>query len=146
MESLKGYADTLIEREEIKLASLNKSKESAADIEGKIKAEQQAVKLLESSITKIITCLASGEMTKEAFLSKKELIYSTIAKKKANLETLGERLTALTTGKAEVEAGLAELYSFRNVEKLSKELVDLLIDRILVHDGKEIEIVWNDKY
>ena len=74
------------------------------------------------------------------------IIYSTIAKKKANLETLEERLTALTTGKAEVEAGLAELYSFRNIEKLSKELVDLLIDRILIHNGKEIEIVWNDKY
>jgi hypothetical protein len=69
-ESLKVYADMLIEREELKLSALRQTKESAEDIEGKIKAERQAVKLLENSKTKIFTCFAAGEMTQEAFLSK----------------------------------------------------------------------------
>jgi len=146
MESLKVYAGMLIDREELKLTALQKSKESASDIEGRIKAERQAVKLLESSVTKIFTCLAVGEMTEKAFLSKKEIIYASIKKKKTELETLEERLAAFTTGKSEIEAGLAELYSLRNLEKLDRELVDLLIDRILIHNDKEIEIVWYDKY
>jgi len=145
-ESLKVYAETLIDREELKLAAVQKSTESASDIEGKIKAERQAVKLLENSVTKIFTCLASGEMTKEAFLSKKEIINASIAKKKTDIETLETRLTALTTGKFEIEAELSELYSLRKFEKLDRELVDLLIDRILVHNDKDIEIVWYDRY
>ena len=84
-------------------------------------------------------------MTKEAFLSKKEIINALIEKKKTEIETLEARLTALTTGKSEIENGLSELYSFRNLEKLDRDLVDLLIDRILIHSDKDIEIVWYDK-
>jgi DNA invertase Pin-like site-specific DNA recombinase len=146
MESLKVHTDTLIDREEMKLAALNKSKESASEIEGKIRAERQAIKQLENSVTKIFTSLATGEMTTEAFVSKKEIINASIAKKKTAVESLEVRLTALTTGKTGIEAGIAELYSLRRLEKLDRSVVNLMVDRILVHGSKDIEIVWNGRY
>lgn len=39
-------------------------------MEGRIKVERQAVKLLKGSITKIFTSMVSGDMTTEAFSSK----------------------------------------------------------------------------
>jgi hypothetical protein len=145
LESLKVYTDVLIEREEVKLAALRQSNDSKAVVEGKIRAERQAIKVLEGSVTKIFTSLASGDMTKEAFLSKKEVINAAIAKKKAAIETLEARLSALTTGRAAMEAALSELYSFRNLERLDRDLVDLLIGSIRIHGDREIEIVWNDR-
>jgi hypothetical protein len=32
------------------------------------------------------------------------------------------------------------------IEKVDRALVDLMIDRILVHDEQEIEIVWADMF
>ena len=145
LESLKVYIDALIEREELKLAAIQQTKYSKSIIEGKIRAERQAINLLESSITKVFTSFASGKMTEEAFLSKKEVINATVTKKKEAVETLEMSLTAMTTGKTAVEAALSELYSLRNIEKLDRNLVDLLIDRILIRGDREIEIVWKDR-
>jgi len=144
LKSLKVYIDATVEFEELKLAALQQSKETKTSIERRIKAEQQAIKLLEKSITKIFTSMASGDMATEAFLSKKESINDSIAKKKETLETLESRLTALTTGRTTSEETVAKLCTFRNLEKLDRGVVDYLINRILVHGENDIEIVWND--
>ena len=34
----------------------------------------------------------------------------------------------------------------RTLEKLNREIVELLIDRILVHSEDDIEIVWSGAY
>ena len=145
LESLKVYIDATIEHEELKLAALHQSKDTKKAIEGKIKAERQAVKLLEDSITKIFTSMVSGDMTTEAFLSKKELINSSITKKNVIIEGLETRLEALTTGKTASEEVVTRLRDFRNVEKLDRKLVDYLISSILIHGDKDFEIVWNDR-
>lgn len=144
LESIKVFIDATIEREELKLAALRRSKDTKFALEGRIKAERQAVKLLENSVTKIFTSMVSGDMTSEAFLSKKGVINSSIAKKNAILETLEARLEELTTGKAASEDAVSQLHVFRSLDKLDKEVVDCLISRILVHGDKDIEIVWND--
>ena len=144
-ESLKVYTDTLIEREELKLAVLRQSKDTKATLEGNIRAEQQAVKQLESSITKIFTSMVSGEMTQEAFMSKKEVIHNSIASKNALIKDYEERLAALTTGASASENIIAKLEEFRSLEKLDRDSVDYLIDKILIHGEKDIEIVWKDR-
>ena len=145
MEYLRVYTDTMIEREELALSALQQSKDTQAAIEGKIKAERQAVKQLENSITKIFTSIVSGDMTTEAFVSKKEIINASIIKKKGIIENLETRLAELTTGKAASEEALEKFYAFRNIEKLDRDSVDSLIDRVFIHGDKYIEIVWYDR-
>jgi DNA invertase Pin-like site-specific DNA recombinase len=145
MESLKVYCDTLIEREEMKLAALHKSKDSKTVLEGRIKAEQQAIVTLENSITKIFTSFVSNKMTKEAFLSKKETVNVAVAKKKEALTVLETRLAAITTGKAASMKIIADLNAFKEMVKLDRGLIELLIDRIRIHSDYEIEIIWNDR-
>lgn len=101
--------------------------------------------LSHQTMTKIFTSMVSGEMTTGAFISKKEIINASIVKKNDLIEKLETRLAALTTGKAASEEALTKLYVFRDLEKLDRYSVDSLIDRILIHGDKNIEIVWNDR-
>jgi len=145
LESLKVYIDTTIAHEELKLEALRKTKDTKTTLEGRIMAERKAVKTLENSITKIFTSMVSGDMSTEAFLGKKEVINTSIARKNAIIEKLETRLAALTTGKAASEEVVARLYAYRSLEVLDKDVVDCLISRILIHGDRDIEIVWNDR-
>ena len=145
LNSLNVYIDVLIEREELKLSTIRKSKEAKIGIENKINAERQAIKQLEESITKMFISLVSNEMTTEAFTSKKEAINHSIAKKKDLVETYEQKLAELNAEKTANECVLENLYAYRDIQKLDRDTVDLLIDRILVHGDKDVEIVWKDR-
>jgi hypothetical protein len=142
LESIKVHAKVLIDHEELKLAALKQGTLSKADMERKIKSERKAVQVLEESITKNITALVSEKITQETFLRKKEIINDTISQKNAEIERLCEQLRAVTMGKDAIEEKLAELKPLVDIEKLDRALVDLLVDKVLVHGEKDIEIVW----
>ena len=89
--------------------------------------------------------LYDGSQCSTGLASKKEVINNSIAEKKAVIESLEARLAALTTGRAASEDAVAKLYAFRNLDKLCRDSVDFLVDRILIHGEKDIEIVWNDR-
>ena len=144
LEYLRIYIDTAIERSELALAALRQSKDTKATIEGSIKAEQQAIKLLEGSITKIFTSMVSGDMSQEAFISKKGVINRSIASKKEHVAELEKKLISLTSGKTVCEEAIAKLDAFRSLDKLDRDSVDYLIYRILIHGDTDIEIVWKD--
>jgi DNA invertase Pin-like site-specific DNA recombinase len=146
LESVKIHATVLIDREELKLAAIQQEGISKSEIEGKIKMESRAVKTLEASITKNITDLVSEKISQDTFLSKKEIINATIEKKTTELHRLHEQLKAISEGKTAINQKLAELHLLLAVEKLDRELVDLLIDKVLIHGEKEVEIVWLDKW
>jgi len=142
LESIKTHIDVLIDHEEMKLETLRQNCVSKAALERKLQTERKAVRLLEESITKNITALVSGEITQETFLKKKELINNTITQKNATVETLREQLKILNVGKQAVEERLDELQSIIEIDKLNRQLVDLLIDKVLVRGENDIEIVW----
>jgi DNA invertase Pin-like site-specific DNA recombinase len=146
LTSIKAHAATLIDREDLKLAVIQKNGVSKSDIQNKIRAEQQAVHVLEESVTKNITALVSGKISQDAFMSKKEIINNTLAYKNAELERLREQLEAVVAGKDAVEERLSGLRPLLAIEKLDREIVDVLIDKILVYGEKEFEIVWNSRY
>jgi DNA invertase Pin-like site-specific DNA recombinase len=143
LAAIRTHADFLIDREEMKLVRLQKSKLTVKDLEGKIAAEVKAVELLEASVTKIFTSLASGRITKDAFLHKKDVINDTIARKRSAIAKWGDQLHSLTEGRAAAENALAELRGLLTLESLNRDVVYTLIDRILVHSENDIEIVWN---
>jgi len=139
--SIRAYADALLDKEEMKLAHIKKSKVSIKELESKIAAENRAIELLEASVTKIFTSFASGKISKDAFLHKKDIINDTIARKRFEIEKWSERLYTLTTGRRTVENSIGELESLRTLETLNREIVNLLIDRILIHSDSNIEAV-----
>ena len=146
LESIKVYANVMVDQEEMKLAAIQQEGISKAEIEGKIKLESKAIKTLENSITANITALVSGKITQDVFLSKKETINTTLTKKNADLARLQEQLQALIEGKEAINQRLTELRPLLTVQKLDRELVDLLIDKVLIHGEKDIEIVWLNKW
>ena len=142
LESIKVHVAVLIDHEKLKLAAIQKSTLSKAELEHKILSERKSVQLLEESITKNITALVSEKITQETFLKKKELINNSIIEKNAEIEKLCEQLRTVTEGKDAIEEKLAELTPLTDLAKLDRDLVDLLIEKVLVHGEKDIEIVW----
>ena len=146
LESVKVHIATLIDKEDLKLAAIQNGGISKAEIEGKITTEQRAVRLLEESITKNITALVLGKISRDAFLSKKEIINNTITQKNAELERLCEQLKAVSDSKSVIQERLSELRPFLTIDRLDRESIDLLIGKVLVYGEKDIEIIWNDRY
>ena len=146
LASVRAYAKILLDDEEMKLEKIQKSKTSVKGLESKIAAERKAIELLEASVTKVFTSLASGKIEKGVFLHKKDVINDTIERKRLEIEKWGEQLYALTEGRIETENTIDELRQLRTLEKLDREIVELLIDRILVHSEDDIEIVWSGAY
>ena len=146
LTSIQVYAAAVIDKEQVKLAMLEREQASAAELEVKIREENMAIQLLESSVTKLYTSFVSGKMTKEVFLRKKDVINDTVSQKREAVGQMEERLKALNAGQSAVDSAIDELTPLLTIEKLDKEIVDLLVDKILVHGENEIEIVWNDKY
>jgi len=134
--------DVLIDHEEMKLAQIQKIKLSVKDLKDKIASENKAIALLEASVTKVFTSLASGKITKEAFLHKKDIINDTVARKRSQIEKWNETLYMLMEGRSEVENAIADLRATQTLESLSRKVVDHFIDKILVHSESDIEIVW----
>jgi len=145
LESIKVHVAVMIDQEELKLAAIQQEGISKTEIEGRIRMETQAIEMLEGSITTNITALVSEKITQDIFLSQKETINSTIAKRNAELEGLKEQLKTLTEGKETIDQRLLDLRPLLAIEKLDRELIDLLIDKVLVHGEKDIEIVWLDE-
>jgi hypothetical protein len=146
LTSVKAHAAVLVDREELKLAAIRRGGVSRAELEKRIRAEENNLRLIEESVTKNFTLLVSGRLTKEAFVSKKETVSATITRKNAELEHLRGEYEAVTAGSETVGARLSELQPLLTIEKLDRELVDLIIDKILVHGEQEIEIVWAGRF
>jgi DNA invertase Pin-like site-specific DNA recombinase len=144
--SIRSYAEVLLDDEEMKLAQIQKSRQSVKGLEGKIASETKTIETLESSVTKAYTSLVAGKMTQDAFLRKKEVINETIERKRLQIELWSEQLYLLTNGRAETESSISQLQQLRYLEKLDPEIVEHLIDRILIHDEKDIEIIWNGAF
>ncbi len=143
LKSIRTYAAVLLDYEEMKLAEIKKSKLSVKGLESKILSERKNIELLEASVTKIFTSFASGKITKDAFLHKKEVVNETIARKRSDIEKWGEQIHEMTEGRSTAENAIAELRELQKLESLTRDVVYLLIDKILVHDENNIEIVWN---
>ena len=140
--AIKAHANVLLDYEEMKLAQIKKSKATTKSLEAKITAEQKSIEALESQITKIFTSLASGKITQNVFLQKKGNISDTIERKRLGIEESTEQLRNLTEGRIQSENVVAELKQFLVLEKLDGDIVNLLVDKILIHDENDIEIVW----
>jgi DNA invertase Pin-like site-specific DNA recombinase len=141
--SIRTYAATLIDRKHVKLISFDYEKLSVGALETKIRDENKAIEILESSVTKLFTTFVSGKITQEVFQQKKAVVNETLSRKRRNIEQLSERLKTLTSGRVAVDNAVSELTPLLEIESLNKDIVELLIDKILVHGEKNIEIVWN---
>jgi len=142
LAAVRVYCDTLIDREELKLAQRQKCKASRKELEKRIASEEKAIEMLEASVTKIFTSFPKQKITQDTFLHKKSIVNDAIARKRAAIDAYSETLCGLTAGRDATENALSELNELRTLDTLNRAIVDRLIDKILVHDENDIEIVW----
>ena len=146
LASVKSLVATLIDHDEMKSSVINNEGITKAGLENNIKMETRALKVLEGSVTKNITELVSGKITQDEFISRKEIVNNAIAKKTSELVKLREQLEGLTEGREIINQRLSMLRPLLTVERLDRELIDLLIDKIIIHSEKDIEIVWMERW
>jgi predicted nucleic acid-binding Zn-ribbon protein len=116
------------------------------ELERLIATEQKAADQLESSITKIYADFSNGKITKEVFQQKKSTINETVARKRTQIEKWANQIASFEQEKNAAESAIDEVKLLYGVETLNREVVDLLIEKILVHGEKDIEIVWNGRF
>jgi DNA invertase Pin-like site-specific DNA recombinase len=146
LASVKAYAAAALDREQMRLALIAREKATAGELEARIRTEEKALSALEASLPKLFTSFVEGKISKDAFLNRKSVVNDTLERKRSNAEKLTERLKTLTEGRTAAETSIAELTPLLTIEKLDRELVDLLIDKILVYGDNEIEIVWQGRF
>jgi DNA invertase Pin-like site-specific DNA recombinase len=146
LESVKALIAVLINQDEMKSRVIEDTGITKAGLESNIKAESRTLQTLEGSITKNITDLVSNKITQEEFLNKKETVNNAIKKKTSELDRLQEQLRGLNEGKEAIKQRLSKFRPLLAVEKLDRELIDCLIEKIIVHGTKDIEIVWMEKW
>ncbi|MCL2189282.1 MAG: recombinase family protein [Defluviitaleaceae bacterium] len=145
LSSIRAYANTLIDREQLQLAALEKEMESIGELERKIRDEQKSIQFIESSLPKLFKSFASGKITQEVFMKKKGIINDTTVRKQVAVAEMTERLTAISIGHSQAKGTVEAFSPFIELEALTKEAVDLLISKIVVHGEKDIEIIWNGR-
>ena len=134
-----------MEREELRLAAVQQHQADAGQIDKRLRDEEKAIALLEASITKHFMALVAGDMSQDMFMKKKGIINETVAEKRAEMGRLRERRAAVDEGEDAIQENMRRYQALQSVEKLDRGIVDALIDHILIHDEKDIEIVWADK-
>ena len=95
---------------------------------------------------KIYTDFTNGKITKDIFQQKKESISDTVARKRIEIENCTKQLQTFFDERGKIETALTELKPFRGIEMLDREIITLLIDKILIHNENDIEIVWHGKF
>ena len=83
---------------------------------------------------------------KDIFFHKKDIINNTIEHKKTKIKKWSELLHSLTNERADAENTISELKEVKTIKKLDRDTVNLLVDKILVHDHNDIEIIWNGAF
>lgn len=145
LESIRVYAALLVEQEELRLAAVQQHQADEDQIDKRLRDEEKAIVLLEASITKHFMALVAGDMSQDVFMKKKAIINETVAEKRAEMGRLWERRAAIDEGEDAIQVNMRRYRALQSVEKLDRGIVDAMIDHILIHGEKDIEIVWADK-
>lgn len=145
ISSIRAYSNVLVDQGQLKLAMLEKEMESVGELERKIRDERKAIQLIESSLPTLFKSFASGNITQEVFIKKKGIVNDTTARKQAAVAEMSERLSAISNGHARTKDTVEAFIPFIEMDALTKEAVDLLIEKIIVRGEKDIEIIWNGR-
>lgn len=145
INSIRVYSSVLLEKEELKREAKNKERNSKAATERMILVEERQVSLLEESIAKNFEALMERKITQEEFISKKQLVNDTINQKMDKLKHLRISLEAIGSDNKTISQNICKYKEWLSLEKLNREIIDLLVDTIYPQDDKNIEIIWAGK-
>ena len=143
LASVKVYVATLIDKEQIRLSILAQERVKAGNLEKNIREANKTIQTLESSMTKLYFSFLEGKMTQEVYQQKKEMVKQNLSQKQEAVNQMEELLRVHEAGCVSIEETLSKLTPILSIEALDKELMDLLVAKILVHGENDIEIVWN---
>ena len=85
----------------------------------------------------------NGDISREEYLALKEKFETELALHNRTLETLHEQQDELAQGVDSNNSFLSQFKQYRNLERLSREVVLSLIDMIYIHEGAGITIDFN---
>lgn len=113
--------------------------------------ERQEEKIRQYNVEKMKSYerYTSGEWTKERFLEEKEKISREIDQCREKADALREELDqAESRKKKEADKNLLSFAKYTELEALSYQIVQELIENIYVYDPEHIEVIWNyrDEY
>lgn len=120
-----------------KTVDLSKLRRKKGAYEGRIKiCRRQKMELYEK--------FALGGLSKESYLTKKQEIKQKEAGFKEQADEIGKKIAKAEAEKAkENSPGLKRFAKYTELEALSYEIIQELVDTIYFYDPEHIEVVWN---
>jgi len=144
LASIKVHVATLINEEQMRIATLDYEKSQTANLKASIKEGHKIIQTLESSLAKLYFSFIEGKTSQEAYQHKKDTINTALQQKQEVISQTKEKLATLENDHATANHQLARLTPYLDIEVLDKEVIIQLINKIFVHGEDEIEIAWTD--
>ena len=137
---LKEKINHLTELQELADAERKKQKERQRAAGERLNQMNKSLSRLYQDQINSYEAYRDGRTDKETYLKQKELTETMIAKLKENIARQEEAAAAITaeSGKMHRLDRSIEL----NGESLDRDLIDLLIDRIIINADKTVEVIW----
>lgn len=142
ISEIQKYIETCVDFEKVRKLNRIKIQNSKAKLKKDIDKQSGMITRIKDELKNSFEAFASGRITKTEYLefkSKTDVVLEDSGKKLSKLET---KLQDLLREEAESYNGLHVTKDMMKIDALSKELAELLIDKIIVSQDKQIDILW----
>ena len=89
--------------------------------------------------------LQAGILTRDEFLTMKNEFAVRITEAQKVIEELTRNKSEIQHGLSEQQSWLAQFKEFENISEISRRVIVSLVERILIYEGSEIEVVFRHK-
>ena len=142
ISEIQKYIETCVDFEKVRKLNRIKIQNSKAKLKKDIDKQAGMITRIKDELKNSFEAFASGRITKTEYMefkSKTDVVLEDSGKKLSKLEA---KLQDLLREEGESYNGLHVTKDMMKIDVLSKELAELLIDKIIVSQDKQIEILW----
>lgn len=142
LASIQAMVDIAISLEDtIKMIKKNsKSANSSSSLESAINSKEEQIKRKKSQSLELYTDLKDGIIEKEEYLLLKDKYKIEIQKLEMELDSLKEQMDSLSSIVTEDNKFIQSFIQYGKIERLTRSMLLELIDEIVIHNDKSIEI------
>lgn len=142
LKMLQQYTDAMVDSRSIIDFQRNKEAERLQNAEKHLADMEHTRELMQEDLRASYEAYRSGTTNKETYLEQKQMYEQLEEKLQENILKQQDAIKHITDLDVPEVAGLEMLDGKIQLKKLTREMVDTFIDKIVVYGEKEIEVKW----
>jgi len=121
---------------------------TVAFLEKKLRKQRDELERIDQLKQGLYEDCKSGLLTEDEYMELKERYAQDYTDLKKNIDSLQEQITATQRQAFERNEFIREFRKHKGITRITRDVVVTLVDRIIVHEGKRIEIIfrYRDEY